>query len=175
MYCCCSVLICKLEIHETIILKKNEFSHGRGTDTFLRFLPNHSIDHHKWFTINMSFESWLGHWRRLEVPRWGLSSWSLFGYFHWSLLHPCSELWLDVLILKVQKTFKSFKSYFWALEDIVGSWLGFGIFILIWIWSLVFDTLMFHIFALSWFWRCKEPPCHLSLDLGLWRTPEVPD
>ena len=109
-YCICSVLICELEIHKTIILKRNGFSHGSGTDTFLRFLPNHSIDHHKWFTINMSFESWLGHWRRLEVPRWGLSSWSLFGYFHWSLLHPCSELWLSVLILKVQRTFKSCKS-----------------------------------------------------------------
>ena len=108
-YICC-VLICELEIHKTIILNMNGFSLGSGANTFLRFLPNHSIDHHKLFTINMSFESWLGHWRRLEVPRWGLSSWSLFGYFHWSLLHPCSELWLSVLILKVQRTFKSFKS-----------------------------------------------------------------
>ena len=46
-YCICCVLICELEIHKTIILKRNGFSHGSGTDTFLRFLPNHSIDHHK--------------------------------------------------------------------------------------------------------------------------------
>ena len=106
-YCICSVLICELEICKTIILKRNGFSHGSGTDTFLRFLPNHSIDHHKPFTINMSFKSWLGHSRRLDVPRWGLSSWSLFGHFHWSLLHQCSELCLSALILKVQRTFKS--------------------------------------------------------------------
>ena len=39
-YCICCVLICELEIHKTIILKRNGFSHGSGTDTFLRFLPN---------------------------------------------------------------------------------------------------------------------------------------
>ena len=29
--------------------------------------------------------------------------------------------------------------------------------------------------SLSWFWRCKEHPCPLSPDFGLWRTLEVPD
>ena len=148
----------------------------------------------------MSFQSWLGHWRRLEVPKWGLSSWSLFGYFNLSLLHPCSELWLSILILKMLRTFKSFISYFGALEDIkvpdwgvslwswfgygpqslttddpkfgsilvlkvqrtsmsfkswfeaLGdagcSWLGFCILILIGIWSVVFYTLMIWIFYL---------------------------
>ena len=38
---------------------------------------------------------------------------------------------------------------FGALEDDGGSWLGFGILILIWIWSLVFDTPMIQIWALS--------------------------
>ena len=33
-----------------------------------------------------------------------------------------------------------FKSWLGALEDARGSWLGFGILILIWIWSLAFDT-----------------------------------
>ena len=28
---------------------------------------------------------------------------------------------------------------------------------------------------LSWFWKCKEHPCPLSPDLGLWRMLEVPD
>ena len=42
----------------------------------------------------------------------------------------------------------SFKSSFGALEDAGGSWLGFGILILIWIWSPVFDVHIFGIFAL---------------------------
>ena len=42
----------------------------------------------------------------------------------------------------------SFKSSFGALEDAGGSWLGFGILILIWIWSLVFGTHIFQILAL---------------------------
>ena len=39
-------------------------------------------------------------------------------------------------------------SSFWALEDIVGSLLEFGILMLIWIWSLVFDIFMIQILAL---------------------------
>ena len=42
----------------------------------------------------------------------------------------------------------SFKSSFGALEDAVGSWLGFGILILIYLWSLVFDTNMNQILVL---------------------------
>ena len=41
----------------------------------------------------------------------------------------------------------SFKSSFWALEDAEGSWLGFGILIMIWILLLVFETVMFLILA----------------------------
>ena len=41
----------------------------------------------------------------------------------------------------------SFKSWFGVLEDIGSFLLGFGILILIWIGSLVFDTVMFQIFA----------------------------
>ena len=90
----------------------------------------------------------LGLWRTLEVPDWGLASWSWFGYGHWSLIYPWSEFWLSILILKVQRTSMSFKSSFGALEDAGGSWLGFGILILIWIWSLVFDIPMIRILAL---------------------------
>ena len=88
----------------------------------------------------------LGLWRMLEVPDCGLVSWSWFGYGHWSLIYSCSKFWLSILILKVQRTSMSFKSWFGALEDAGGSWLGFGILILIWIGSPVFDTLMFQIF-----------------------------
>ena len=90
----------------------------------------------------------LGLWRTLEVPDWSLGSWSLIGYGHLSLIYPWSKFWLSILILKVQRTSMSFKSSFWALEDAGGSWLGFGISILIWIWSQVFDTPMIEILAL---------------------------
>ena len=42
----------------------------------------------------------------------------------------------------------SFKSSFGALEDAGGSCPGFGIFILIWIWSLVFDIPLIQILVL---------------------------
>ena len=54
----------------------------------------------------------------------------------------------SILILKFQITPLSFKSSFGALEDTGGSWLGFGILILIWILPLVFDTTMIQILAL---------------------------
>ena len=82
-------------------------------------------------------------WRMLQVPDWGLASWSWFWYSHWSLIHSWSKFWLSILILKVQRTSMSFKSSFWAVDDAGGSWLGLGILILIWIWSLVFDTPLF--------------------------------
>ena len=90
----------------------------------------------------------LGLWRMLEVPNGGLVSWSWFGYCQWSLLYPCYDFWLSILILKIQRTSMALKSWFGALEDAGGSWLGFGILILIWIWSLVFYTPMFWIFTL---------------------------
>ena len=82
----------------------------------------------------------LGLCRMLEVPYWGLASWSWFGYGQWSLIYPWSKCWLSILILKVQRTSMSFKSSFGALQDAGGSWLKFCILILILIWSLVFDT-----------------------------------
>ena len=89
-----------------------------------------------------------GLWRMLEVPDWGMTSWSWFGYGHWSLIYPWSKFWLSILILKVQRTSMSFKSSFGALEDAGGSWLGLDILILIWIWSLVFDIPMVRMLAL---------------------------
>merc|ERR1712081_5924 len=62
--------------------------------------------------------------------------------------YPRSKLKLSILILKVQRTSMSFKTSFGALEDAGASLLGFGILILIWIWSLVFDTPMIRIWAL---------------------------
>merc|ERR1711954_293590 len=65
------------------------------------------------------------------------------------LLHTHDlNFWLSILILKVQRTSMSFKSSLGAIEDAGGSCLGFGILILIWIGSLVFDIPMIQILAL---------------------------
>ena len=90
----------------------------------------------------------LGLWRMLVVPDWCLGPWSWFKHDHWSLIHPCSKFWIYILIWKVQRKSMSFKSWFGALEDAGGSRLGFCILVLIWIWSLVFDTPMNQILAL---------------------------
>ena len=66
--------------------------------------------------------SWSGFWRVLEING------------------------LDLASLALENM--SFKSLFWAKEDAGGSCLGFGILILIWIWSLVFDTTMIKICVL---------------------------
>ena len=90
----------------------------------------------------------LGLWRKLEALDWGLVSWYSFGYCHWYMIHPCSKFGLSLFIFKVQKTSMSYESSSGALEDAGGSWPGFSILILIWIWSLVFDTPMLQILAI---------------------------
>ena len=96
----------------------------------------------------MSFKSCLGLLLGMEVPDWDLTSWSWSGYGHWSLIPPWSKFWLSIFILKVQWISMSFKSWFGGLEESLGSWLGFAILILTWIWSLIFDRPMFWIVAL---------------------------
>ena len=90
----------------------------------------------------------LGLWRMLQVPDWSFASWYWFGYADWPLVHPYSKFWLSILILKVQRTSMSFKSWFGSLEDAGGSWPGFCILILILIWSLDFCSPIFWILAL---------------------------
>ena len=103
------------------------------------FLYDHDLNFDSLYVaLEISGGSWMG-----------LASWSLFGYCHWSLMHQWSKFWLSILILNVQRTSLSFKSSFGALEDAEGSWLGLGILILIWTWSLVFDTLQFRVLALN--------------------------
>ena len=123
----------------------------------------------------MAFKSGIGLWWGLEVPDWDLTSWSWFGYGHWSLIHPWSKSWLSILILKVQRISISFKSWFGALEDAgVPDW-GFAS----WScfryghWSLMHPWSKF--ISLYWFWRFNEHPCPWSPHFGLWRTLEVPD
>ena len=87
-------------------------------------------------------------WRTLEVPDWGLPSWSQLGCGQWSLIHQFAEFQFGILILKVQRTSMSLKFWLGALEDPGSSRLGFGNLILICIWSLVLDTAMFKILDL---------------------------
>ena len=136
----------------------------------------------------------LGLWRMLEVPDRGLASFSWFGYCKWSLINPWSKFWLSTLILKVQRTSMSIKSWFGALVGAGESWLEFGLLILIGIWSLVFYKPMIQILALYldiegaknihvlqviiWgfggCWRFLTGVWHLDLDLDratrLWYT-----
>ena len=136
----------------------------------------------------------MGLWRILEVPDQGLESWSWFGYGHWSLIYPFSKFWLSILILTVQRTSMSFKSWFGALEDTGGFWLEFCTLILIQMWSLVVGTRIFGILALCldfegaknihvlsviiWsfggHWRFLSGVWHHNLDLdmfmGIWYT-----
>ena len=79
--------------------------------------------------IPCSLRPYLGLWQGLEVPDLGFAS---------SLLHLHYNFWLSIFIFKVQRTFISFNSWFWALEDTGGFWLMLRI--LMWICSMVFDT-----------------------------------
>ena len=118
----------------------------------------------------------LGLWRTLEVPDWGLASLPWFEYGHWSFIHPWSKFWLSILILKVQRASISCKSSFEALEDDGGSWLGFGILILIWIWSLVFHIPIFQVLVLyieiTWIKCIALPQKYKQTDLVIEVTPQ---
>ena len=48
--------------------------------------------------------------RKLKVSDWISKSWFWVWYGHWFFIHPFSEFWLSILILKVQRTSRSFKS-----------------------------------------------------------------
>ena len=53
--------------------------------------------------------------------------------------------------------------------------MGYGIFIFIWIWSLVCGTSISILWLSIFILKVKEHLCPVSLDLGLWRMLEVPD
>ena len=75
---------------------------------------------------SMSFKSWFGTLEDEIYLPLGFGFWSWFRYGHWSSIHPCSKFWLSIMILNMQRTSLSFKTWFGALEDCGGSWLGFG-------------------------------------------------
>ena len=114
-------------------------------------------------------------WGMLEIPDWGLESWSWFIYGHWSLIHPCSKFWL-YLDFEGRKNTYVLLVLIWGCR---GCWR-----FLTGVWHLNLDLdMVFGVWynhdrnfgSLSWFRRCKEHTCHLSTDLWLWSTPEVLD
>ena len=98
----------------------------------------------------------LGLSRILEVPECGLTCWFEFKYCHWSLIQQWFKYWLSKLNFIVQRASMSFKYWFGPVEDAAAYWLKFGILILIWIWSLVFNTPMFKILALCLYFEITK-------------------
>ena len=90
----------------------------------------------------------LGLWRMLEVPDWGLVSWSWFGYGYWSLIYLWSENKLSILILKVQITSISFKFWFGALVGAGGALLRQPF----WSWFVYGLCSLIHWGLASWSW-----------------------
>ena len=112
----------------------------------------------------------------LEVPDLGLASWFWFGCGHWSLIHPWSQFCIVILILKVQRTSMSSKSWF---RDFRTCWRFLTEFCHLYL-DLDMVTGLWYTHnpnnsSLSWFWRLKEYPCPLSPNLGLWWGLVVPD
>ena len=60
----------------------------------------------------------------------------------------------------------------WALEDAGGSWQGFGIMILIQIWSLVFGTPISKLWLFILILKVQRHRCPLNPHCVLWRTLE---
>ena len=129
-------------------------------------------------------------WLSTHILKFQICSWLEFGIFVlvWILslvFHtPMFQILAFILILKVQRTPMSFKSWFGALEDAEGSWLVFCILILSWIWSLIFDKPLLQILVLyldfegskkfkevPWsfggHWRFLTGGLHLDLDLDM--------
>ena len=108
---------------------------------------------------------------------------AMISYRSAKIIHVLA-LHLDFVCLKI---FMFLKSSFGALEDAGYSWQGFGILILILIWSLVFDISLIQILALSldfegaknihilqviiwsfsWVWRLLIGVWHLGLHLDM--------
>ena len=93
-----------------------DFDFDMGTGVWYTHVPN--FGSLSWFLRCKEHPCPLGHhlkiWRTLEVPDWGVASWSWFGCGHWSLIEQWSKFLLSILILKMQWTSMTFKSSFWG-------------------------------------------------------------
>ena len=110
-----------------------------------------------WFTHDPNFCSLSWFWTCKEHPcslspylwLWTMrvGSWLWFVIINlvliWlrSLVHTCAKSGLSFWILNVQVLLLAF-------ENAGGSWLGFDIFVLIWVWPLICDTPLFQILCL---------------------------
>ena len=97
---------------------------------------------------------------------WRFLTWVWHLYLHLDMVTGLCYTYIPIfrilalcLDFEGEKTSMSLMSWFGAFVEAGGSWLGFGVLILMWIGSLVFATSIFWILALSRFWRCKEHPC----------------
>ena len=88
-----------------------------------------------------------------HIPNFGSLSWFWRCKEHPCPLSPHLGLWRTLEVPD------------WGLA--YWCWFGYGH------WFLYTLDLSFG--SLSWLWRCKEHPCSLSPDSGLWRMLEVPD
>ena len=117
----------------------------------------------------------LGVWRTLDVPDWGLASWSYYGYGHLSLIHLCSKFLL-YLGFEGAKNIYILQVLIWGFG---GCWRFLtGILHLDLDLDMVTGLRYTHdsnFGPLSWFWRCKKHLCSSSLHFGLWRRLKVPD
>ena len=114
------------------------------------------------------FISYFGFWRMLEVP--DLGSWFLYEYGQWSFIQMYSDFLLSILILEVQGTSTSFKSWFGGVDNFGGLWLGFGSWSWFgyihlplkhqwskfWLSSLIWKMLRTSVSFNSWCWALKE-------------------
>ena len=77
-----------------------------------------------------------------------------------------------MISLRLEKFFNGVWNLYQNFHMVTALVLGFGIFILIWIWSPVIDTIFPQCVSLSWFWMYKEHLCPFSPNLGFrgcWR------
>ena len=91
------------------------------------YVPNFSFLHwiKRYKEPPCSRSPWLELCRTLEVPDWGFSSWSWWGWVYNVPNYLCSEIQLSTLNKKVQRTPMSSKSWSWVLEDSGGFWPEF--------------------------------------------------
>merc|ERR1711954_89520 len=80
-----------------------------------------------------------------------------------------------MISLRLEKFLNGVWNFYQNFHMVTALVLGFGILILIWIWSLVFDTTMIQILALYLDFKYAKSIHGLSPYLGLLRTLEVPD
>ena len=118
-------------------------------------------------------------WRMLDVPDWGIASWSWFGW----VKEPCLDLTLSFHFTQIGRSW-DFNFLCLCLcmcmclclcPTVIllsQAQMGFGFELWQFFYSHWYLIHMCSTFWLYWFWWCKEHPCPVCPNLGLWRTME---